>query len=386
MTIDIVSVVFVIALCGLFLCIATALAVDWSAPEPGARWWIAGFAALALGFFLNGMQRMLPPLVGLTCGTSLIAAGTGMLLIGTQRFLAVPRRLDLWVAAGVVFTVLTSILFWAVWPSVNLRIVTSNLVMALMIAALAWILVRHAGPRLIAPARITAAVAIVLTLLVVLRSIAAWLSPPMDHALQADMINVLVYFAAAMGQLALGLGCYYMLMIRRNVALEALSSIDPLTGAYNRRGLELAVARVEHDVLRHGTPYSVIALDLDHFKRVNDTHGHPAGDVVLRRLAAECRANLRGDSVVARLGGEEFCLLLPGCALDDARAVAERIRHSFETARIQAAGIDISCTVSMGVAQSRAESADFAGVMQQADVALYSAKEQGRNRVAIAVA
>ena len=386
MTIDIVSVILVIALCGLFLCVATGLAINWQAPEPGTRWWLAAFAALAAGFCINGLQRILPPLAGLTGGTTLIVGGAGFLLIGVQRFFGSPARFDAWVAAGVAGNAVLSVLFILVWPNVNLRIVTSNVLVAVMAAALAWLLLRHAPLRMAAPARLTAAVALLLGVLMLVRAGVALVSPPMETALNFSAINVLVYFAAAMGQLAIGLGCHFMLMIRRNAVLEALSTTDPLTGALNRRGLEVAVTRVEHDYHRHATQFAVIALDLDHFKRVNDSYGHPAGDVVLRSLASECASNVRGDSVVARIGGEEFCVLLPGCTQDDARTIAERMRHSFEIARIQAAGIGISCTVSMGVAQSGDNASDFASVMRAADAALYRAKENGRNRVEISVA
>ena len=386
MTIDIVSVILVIALCGLYLCVATGLAIDWRAPEPGTLWWIAGFMALATGFCVNGLQRILPPLLGLTGGTTLIVAGAGALLIGVQRFLGAPLRFDAWVAAAIGANASLSVVFLLVWPSVNLRIAISNGILPVILAALAWVMLRHAPPRMIAPARLTAAVALLMAALLLVRAVLALASPPMETALNFSLINVLVYFGAAKGQLAIGLGCYFMLMIRRTAALEALTTTDPLTGALNRRGLDLAVMRVEHDFHRHATQFAVIAMDLDHFKRVNDTHGHAAGDVVLRRLAAECAGNLRGDSVIARIGGEEFCILLPNCVLDDARTVAERMRHSFEIARIQAAGAGIFCTVSMGVAQSAPGASDFASVIRAADAALYRAKERGRNRVEAGVA
>ena len=386
MTIDIVSVILVIALCGLFLCVVTGLAIDWENPEPGTRWWIAGFAALAAGFCTNGLQRILPPLIGLTGGTTLIVAGVGCLLIGVQRFFGTPVRFDAWVAVAIVVNAALSAVFVLVWPNVNLRIAISNGIIPVILVALAWVMLRHAPPRMIAPARLTAAVALLMAALLLVRAGVALASPPMQTALDFSLINVLVYFTAAMGQLAVGLGCYCMLMIQRTAALHALSTTDPLTGALNRRGLEVAVTRVEHDFHRHATQFAVIAMDLDHFKRVNDSYGHPAGDVVLRRLASECAAGVRGDSVVARIGGEEFCVLLPGCTLEDARAVAERMRRAFEIARIQAAGIGISCTVSMGVAQSGDNAADFASVMRAADAALYRAKENGRNRVEVSVA
>ena len=381
MTIDLVGVILVIALCGLFLCIALWLAQDRDTPEPGTRWWIAGFAALASGFCINGLQSLLPPLLGLTGGVTLQVAGIGLLLIGTQRFLSAPTHIEPWVIAAVIVTAASSILLIYAWPTVNGRIVLSNVVMAAMLAAYALILMRHAPSELYGPSRLMAAAAIVIAVLLVLRAVVALASPPMASALESSLVNVLVYFCSALAQLALGLGCYFMLMIRRNEALKALSATDPLTGTLNRRGLDVATSRAEHDFRRTGAVYSVIAMDLDHFKRVNDTYGHAAGDAVLQRLAAESRGKLRGDSVMARLGGEEFCILLPGCKCEDAHAVAERIRVGFADAPIEAGQTVIQCSVSMGVAQCHADAADFASVCKNADAALYRAKHGGRNRV-----
>lgn len=386
MTIDIVSVILVIAMCGLFLCIAMGLAIKWQAPEPGTRWWIAAFAAFALGFCLTGLQGILPPLLGHSAGTSLVIAGTGCLLIGVQRFLAVPIRFEILVVVAVCANLLLSALFILVWPSVNWRVVCSNSIIPVLMLTCAWVLVRYAPPRMLASARLSAAVGLLLSALTLTRAVMALAAPPLASPIGFSLINVLIYFAAAMGQLTVGVCFYFMLTSRRTAALEALTTTDPLTGALNRRGLDVAIDRAEHDFHRYATTYAVIAADLDHFKRINDTHGHAAGDIVLKRFADLCREDLRGDSVFARLGGEEFCALLPGCTVDDARVVAERMRRTFETARMQAAGIGISCTVSLGVAQSTAGASDFGSVMRAADAALYRAKQGGRNRVEVSVA
>lgn len=380
MSIDIVSVILVVALCGLFLCLALALAVDWPAPEPGTRWWIAGFAALAIGFCGNGLQGILPPVVALTGASTLLVAGIGVLLIGTVRFFAAPLRFEIWTAAAVVITAIASLLMLFVWPSVNGRVAATSVIMAAQLSAFAWVLVRHAPRSMSAPARLTAAAAMVMAALLLLRTVEALLSAPMASSIQSGPLNSTLYLSATLAQLSLGLGCYFMIMIRRNDELKALSATDPLTGSLNRRGLFVATARAEHDYRRTWIPYSVIMLDLDHFKRVNDNHGHAAGDAVLQCLVDECNGKLRGDSVVARLGGEEFCILLPGCQLNDAHAVGERIRTAFGGRRIDLGGVAIACTVSMGVAQCHAKAPDFEAVCKDADAALYRAKQSGRNR------
>lgn len=306
------------------------------------------------GFCGNGLQGILPPVVALTGASTLLVAGIGVLLIGTTRFFAAPLRFEGWTVLAVVTAAITSLLMLFVWPSVNGRIAASSVIMAAQLSAFAWVLVRYA-PRS--------------------------MSAPMTSSIQSGPLNSTLYLSAALAQLSLGLGCYFMIMVRRNDELRLLSATDPLTGGLNRRGLDVATTRVEHDYRRTWIPYSVIVLDLDHFKRVNDDHGHAAGDTVLQCLVEECRGKLRGDSVVARMGGEEFCILLPGCQLDDAHAVGERIRIAFGGRRIDIGGVAIACTVSMGVAQCHAKAADFEAVCKDADDALYRAKQGGRNRV-----
>ena len=245
MSIDIVSVILVVALCGLFLCVALALAVNWDVPEPGTRWWIAGFAALATGFCGNGLQGILPPVVALTGASTLLVAGIGVLLIGTTRFFAAPLRFEGWTVLAVVTAAITSLLMLFVWPSVNGRIAASSVIMAAQLSAFAWVLVRYAPRSMSAPSRLTAAAAMVMTALLLMRTLEALLSAPMTSSIQSGPLNSTLYLSAALAQLSLGLGCYFMIMIRRNDALRLLSATDPLTGCLNRRGLDVATTRVE---------------------------------------------------------------------------------------------------------------------------------------------
>jgi diguanylate cyclase (GGDEF)-like protein len=137
---------------------------------------------------------------------------------------------------------------------------------------------------------------------------------------------------------------------------------------------------------RHGVPLTVMFVDADHFKRVNDTHGHAAGDEVLRRLSQLLESTLRAEDIVARYGGEEFVLVLRGVPTTGALAVAERVRVGVETLKIGHAGKWIPVTVSVGVAtHSKEREVDsVAALLALADGALYRAKGSGRNRVVLA--
>jgi diguanylate cyclase (GGDEF)-like protein/PAS domain S-box-containing protein len=155
---------------------------------------------------------------------------------------------------------------------------------------------------------------------------------------------------------------------------------DPLTGLHNRRGLE---GRAEALHFRPGgVPVTQvwIMVDIDHFKRVNDTHGHEAGDEVLKAVAEALRSTARGADLVARFGGEEFVLVLPDTSAELAVRIAERLRLAIEGLSTDVGGQVIRVTASFGVAQRAAQDSQLE-VLERADAALYSSKKDGRNRV-----
>jgi two-component system cell cycle response regulator len=158
---------------------------------------------------------------------------------------------------------------------------------------------------------------------------------------------------------------------------------DRLTGAYNRHHLDERLASEWAFAQRHGTRLSVLFVDADHFKKVNDTYGHAGGDAVLRSLASTLHSSVRQEDIVARYGGEEFILLVRGLAPDEVSALAERVRGEVAACRIDHDGQTIPVTVSVGVAthESGREAASIEALVGAADAALYRAKEQGRNRV-----
>lgn len=171
---------------------------------------------------------------------------------------------------------------------------------------------------------------------------------------------------------------------RMQVALQTLEEMsvrDGLTGLYNRRHLEEVLDAEFARVQRYGGKLSVLLFDIDHFKRVNDTHGHQAGDAVLKAVAERTQAVLRQSDVAARFGGEEFSVVLPGVDLDGAQVLAERVREVIAEAPILHKGATINVTVSVGVSEVRAETSNHEKLLHEADIALYAAKAEGRNRV-----
>jgi diguanylate cyclase (GGDEF)-like protein len=167
-----------------------------------------------------------------------------------------------------------------------------------------------------------------------------------------------------------------------NARLFELATVDPLTGCANRRHF---IERA-HDLIalsrRPGSPISLLIIDLDEFKRVNDTYGHPTGDEVLRMVSTVGRGLIRNTDLLGRIGGEEFALLMPNTDADGAKLFAERLREAIRAARTEVEGTILSITISLGLAELRRDET-FDQLYARADAALYAAKEAGRNRVMV---
>lgn len=171
---------------------------------------------------------------------------------------------------------------------------------------------------------------------------------------------------------------------QRNAELDRMSRTDSLTGLYNRWHLEEELHNQRTSANRHRDPLSVILLDIDHFKKINDTYGHPAGDLVLCEFACRLTEGLRAGDIAGRWGGEEFLVILPRTDLTSAVDVAERIRAATAATTISAAGQQITVTVSGGCAVGPTQ--DPGALIQTADTHLYQAKAAGRNRILAAIA
>ncbi len=168
--------------------------------------------------------------------------------------------------------------------------------------------------------------------------------------------------------------------------LRHTAEIDSLTGALNRRSLDQALVRTFQNAHRKGSPLSVLFVDIDHFKAINDQLGHACGDHCLREIAKVVGAQLSDEDIFGRYGGEEFMVILPDRQIEMARAVAEDIRIAIENAEIRHQGQSLRLTVSIGVAAHLAHETQPQPAVERADKALYAAKRAGRNRVSVAPA
>ena len=165
--------------------------------------------------------------------------------------------------------------------------------------------------------------------------------------------------------------------------LDSLASTDPLTGALNRRSFYRVAERELERRARHGHPITLMMIDIDHFKRINDDYGHDAGDQALIDMTQTSLKLLRKADSFARIGGEEFVIIASEAGIDTAKNLAERLRTSLEKVIVQTKAGTLSFTVSIGLTEVKDDEKDINTALKRADEALYTAKESGRNRIEI---
>jgi diguanylate cyclase (GGDEF)-like protein len=253
----------------------------------------------------------------------------------------------------------------------------------------AWTFVRLALPELRAAALMCAAVFVLFGIQRLLR-IEFYLSAAASADLQrAVPVSAFNYVVNAVFVTFWAFSFFFLNTTRVERELQdsraellALSLSDPLTGVRNRRALYDCA---QHEIARagrSGEPVTLLMVDVDHFKKVNDQHGHPVGDQVLREVAAAIVSTARGSDVVARFGGEEFAVLL--IQTEDARLTAERLRAAIAALEVRAPNGPVRVTASIGIASATGAALDFEALIRHADDALYRAKQAGRDRVVVA--
>ncbi|HEX2830555.1 MAG TPA: GGDEF domain-containing protein [Burkholderiales bacterium] len=212
-----------------------------------------------------------------------------------------------------------------------------------------------------------------------------WLAPPIESTQP-----IAVYIAGLAAQLApMLLVAYITTMLssdirRALVHIKALSETDELTGVLNMRAFSAIAERISRQSARYNHPYTVVMIDSDSLKAVNDQYGHPAGNRLLQMLVQCVQAQLRETDIVARYGGDEFVLLLPETTSVGAEKVAQRIRQRVEAGVLATRDKPVSSTVSVGLASYPEHGADLESVMERADQAMYTSKTSGKNRVTVA--
>lgn len=314
-------------------------------------------------------------------GATLVATGISLQFTGIQAF---KEERSNWrivlLIVGAVFC--QNVWFGVLHPDISARSIANSLVFAMGYAACARALLISIEPPLKTAYWFTGLSFVALVGVMLVRGMVIWQSPPGTYGLYVNIpLNPLSFFIAGIVQLCVTFGFVLMLNYRLVADIQKLASRDVLTGAFNRRRLEEEAVHQWARYARTGNALAIMMIDVDHFKSINDSYGHPTGDEVLRRLAAIAQTSIRTDDYFARYGGEEFCILLPSTTEQEALVLAERLRASYAAVVMEFSGKTLKSTISIGVADSTHVGQEFSSLVAAADQALYRAKQKGRNRV-----
>lgn len=371
------TIVLISTMSGLMALVLYALKRSYPPSIRGLGQWSKALLFIVVGGAFAASRGKLPELFTTAVPNFLLCWGVYRLYSGSQSFFGVPPRPRPWLAfiGGVVLVTM-----WFTWGSPNypvrLRMVT--VVFGTLFGLHAWLIYRQGT---LTFARILAIGTLAfITLIQVARLITTFVFPMGSDVLDPTPQHVIFIVSFSFSILLLSISTVLMAGDSLRVELEYLATRDSLTNALTRRYIDEACAHELARSRRNDKPLALLMMDLDHFKRVNDTHGHQAGDTVLVDFVKTVRALLRSKDLLGRFGGEEFVVLLPETPLDDAMVVAERIRAACANSPDST---KIACTVSIGVTTNLADRDTVDTLMARADAALYQAKAEGRNRVVI---
>ncbi|MEQ8345301.1 MAG: GGDEF domain-containing protein [Sneathiellaceae bacterium] len=347
---------------------------------PGIQRWVVGRVLVALGLAMLLARLELPFAPTMILAALLIAGGVLVGVTGSRQFMSRPP-LAAWASWGLMLAY-GAALYWlvAVDNNLALRTILSSLVMAaisFMNVVSLWPGPHHAVR---ISNRIMAGIFAFNGLFFLVRAIySAGLVSSTQMAEPSWDVNLVMLEGILITVLA---AMTYTTMVTEYLQadLRRQAERDPLTGIHNRRAFDARARQAIERARRSGDLVALLYLDLDHFKSINDRFGHPAGDEVLRRVADIVGASLRKTDLSARLGGEEFAVLLPRTDAGAAWVIAERIRHGMEEFSFDLEGESVRATLSIGVAVFDGTGDDLERLSQRADQALYRAKQEGRNR------
>ena len=349
---------------------------------PGLREATAAAWCLAIGFTVVLLRGGAPDALTIPLGNSMIGSGVALQYMAYRRFNdpSDRSRRPLYFVLG---ATLAFGLAWRHGASYQVRALFSSAVIATLMLSSAWELARDGGLQRERSRAISLGLVGLTGLCMVLRVGLLVVQTGYDPNLLAPSLErSIAFFPTMLYTLGGGLGFMVMLSERGENRSRELSLTDALTGCANRRALEERVrAELDH-ARRAGRPVSLVVVDIDRFKSINDAHGHAAGDEVIRRVGAVLRAGVRTSDVVARYGGEEFCVLLRDADAEVAETLAGRLRRALNAAVIATHGVELQVTASFGVASFDPITTEtWETLFHRADETLFRAKRGGRDRV-----
>lgn len=358
---------------GLMSLVLYSLKRNYPASIKGLGEWSAALLVVFIGTVLADATGKLPTFVTISLSRLMLTSGLYLIYVGTQRFFGVTPHLRPWLflIAGLM---LVQLWFTFVQPSYRIRLLLSNVMAAYLFGVHAYLVIKQGSPTF---ARVlTTAVLVAMVAIQFMRLVTSFLWPVGNDIFDTSHVHLIYVSSFIFCVLLLSISTVLLASERLHAELEHLLMHDLLTNAVTRRHMNESCKKELERCRRHGRSMGFLIMDLDFFKRVNDTYGHQAGDRVLIEFVAKVNTLLRSLDLLGRFGGEEFTVMLPETSLEEAVLVAERIREVCAQP-----GPGPSCTVSIGVTTFQNENDTLNTLLARADAALYRAKTNGRNRI-----
>jgi len=359
-----------------------ALATVLRSGMPGVREWLAANVMMVVALSLVLLRGTIPAALSVVAANALMSIAASAFYAGCARFVG---RRPCWPAlvAGVIATNACVVYWQYAANDIPMRVLAASAFASAICFAVAALLTRHAPPGQAAyPRWLMVGMAVIFGASQAARSVHAMTLADMSNPLTfTSPVSVLLIVVSAATMPMLTIAALVMVHDALLCRARDAAHRDFLTSALSRMGIEAAATTLLADAKGNGSPLSLLLLDLDRFKSINDVFGHAGGDTVLREFAALALGQLRRTDVLGRMGGEEFAILLPQTGEADAIRLAERLRAALAAHAVTTPdGRVCRCTVSIGVAESQPDET-FAQVCIRGDRALYRAKHGGRNRV-----
>ena len=346
-----------------------------------ARFWTASASVAVFGGLISMLRQEFDSFLPLIAGGSLMVFAGCLAAMGVARFYGRPAG---WLGTGLTtFGTCSGLMFFIYgYDSLSLRVTAYSLGQCVPFSAIAWQLLWRQKGCTNPGARLAGVFAAIMVIICAGRALAivSGVNLAFSQPGPATPITVLVLMFLSM---SLNFGFLLMAVDRLRNEVADLALIDDLTGVANRRHLMQRLTEECARSERNGNPFSLLVIDLDSFKIINDTRGHAAGDACLQHFTLMAQTRLRPGDMLARTGGDEFCIVLPSATLREAAMIARRVLQICREDAEACVGADIPISVSIGVAQWVPEVGALPDVLiAHADHALYAAKNQGRNRYA----
>ncbi len=340
-------------------------------------WGCANFFA-GLGAGLLSTQGVLPYVLSEVAANGFLVLCWALIWAGVRAFAG--QRVPWFMVAAGPLVVVIACLYVPPFPTdMVMRIQIASLGIVTYLALMAIDALRAERAERLVMRRVLAVLGIVSIVPVIWRSTNAYLAEQPYQLMGNSVVTALPLVVLFITAVAINVGLLLIGRERLGNELARAAVTDSLTGTLNRAGFLVQARDLVAECVKRSCPSSVVVMDLDEFKAINDRHGHAGGDLLLVGFADIARLELRAGNVLGRTGGEEFCALLAGAGEAQALEIADRLRRSFAAAVFAHPGGPISGTVSIGVAQVSA--GDLAGAVERADAAMYRAKKEGRDRV-----